>query len=250
MGGETTPQTTGSSYPLLMKKPVGQQISNIYTDRLRQFTDGGQYRHQSLVDKLYHSICEDDDYIKLSVYSPAGAQSRPTFKDATSHSFKSTKRGESFGPSWSTHWFKIKLTVPKSMLKGEHLIFQWDTGSEGMVWTEDGNPLQGLTGNGERTEWILPKDFLDGKEHTFYIEMACNGMFGNAPGGDSIQPPDPNKYFTLETARIVDVNMVARQLILRLLDHRRCRKGVPRRWLGETSSSAGLQQDHGYLHCW
>lgn len=42
--------------------------------------------------------------------------------------------------------------------------------------------------------------------------MACNGMFGNAPGGDSIQPPDPNKYFQLSQADIVAVNVEARQL--------------------------------------
>ncbi|CZT01541.1 probable alpha-mannosidase [Rhynchosporium graminicola] len=70
----------------------------------------------------------------------------------------------------------------------------------------------GLTGGGERIEWVLPEKFRDGKEHTIYIEMACNGMFGNAPGGDSIQPPDPNKYFQLSKADIVAVNSEARQL--------------------------------------
>jgi len=98
------------------------------------------------------------------------------------------------------------------MVKGEHLEFHWDANNEGLVWTHDGKPLQGLTGGGERVEWILPKSWRDGKEHTFYIEMACNGMFGNAPGGDSIQPPDPNKYFGLSKAEIVDVNLQVRQL--------------------------------------
>ncbi|KAK3310574.1 glycoside hydrolase family 38 protein [Chaetomium strumarium] len=83
-----------------------------------------------------------------------------------------------------------------------------------MVWTEHGHPLQGLTGGGERVEWILPDSFRDGEEHTIYIEMACNGMFGNAPGGDSIQPPDPNKYFRLDRAEIVAVDPDARQLYI------------------------------------
>lgn len=80
-----------------------------------------------------------------------------------------------------------------------------------MIWTEHGEPLQGLTGGGERIEWILPKEFRDGKEHVFYVEMACNGMFGNATS-DSIQPPDPNRYFQLQKADIVAVDMEARQL--------------------------------------
>lgn len=166
-----------------------------------------------MVRKLYHNTNDDEDHVKLSVYSPPDL-ARPTFKDATSHTFKPTHRGESFGPSWSTHWFKIQLTVPKNMLDGEHLEFHWDANNEGLIWTHDGNPLQGLTGGGDRTEWILPDSWRDGKEHTFYIEMACNGMFGNAPGGDSIQPPDPNKYYGLSQAQIVDVNLAARQLFV------------------------------------
>jgi alpha-mannosidase len=81
-----------------------------------------------------------------------------------------------------------------------------------MVWTEDGKPLQGLTGNGERVEWIVPQSYRNGKEQTIYIEMACNGMFGNPTGGDTIQPPDPDRYFLLKTADLVSVNEDARAL--------------------------------------
>jgi len=119
-----------------------------------------------------------------------------------------------FGPSWATHWFKITISVPKSMQSAEHLEFIWDAGNEGMIWLEDGTVVHGLTGNGERNEWILPKDWYDGKPHMFYIEMACNTMFGNAPGGDTIQPPPPDRYYRLNTAEIVAVNMDARQLYM------------------------------------
>lgn len=151
------------------------------------------------------------DNVKLSVYSPPDL-SRPTFKEATSNEFRPTQVGESFGPSWSTHWFKIQLTVPSSLADKEHLEFHWDANNEGLIWTEKGEPVHGLTGGGERTEYILPKDYRDGKEHVFYVEMACNGMFGNAPGGDGIQPPDPDKHYRLNTADIVAVNLDARGL--------------------------------------
>lgn len=152
-----------------------------------------------------------EPHVKLSVYNVPDL-SRPTFREATSKGFRPTRVGESFGPSWSTHWFRVQLTLPSNLLDKEHLELQWDGHNEGLVWSKEGNPLQGLTGNGERISWILPKEFKDGKEHTFYIEMACNGMFGNAPGGDSIQPPNPNKYFQLSRADIVAVNEDARQL--------------------------------------
>ena len=149
--------------------------------------------------------------VKISVWS-APDLSRPTFEEATSHEFKPTRVGSVYGPSWSTHWFKVVLTVPEELQDKEVLEFHWDANNEGLIWSEEGHPLQGLTGRGERVEWVLPNSYRDGKEHTFYVEMACNGMFGNAPGGDSIQPPDPNKRFALSVAKIVAVFEPARQL--------------------------------------
>lgn len=143
----------------------------------------------------------------------APGQDRPTFKEATSHGFKETHVGASFGPSWTTHWFRLHLTVPKEILHEELLILEWDANNEGLVWTEDGMPLQGLTGGGERIEWNIPDSFKDAKEHVIYIEMACNGMFGNAPGGKpSIAPPDRNRYYGLSKANITAVNVAARKL--------------------------------------
>jgi alpha-mannosidase len=162
--------------------------------------------------KINPARASGEDYVKLSVYSPPKL-SRPSFKDATSHTFNKTHVGESFGPAWSTHWFKVQLTVPKDLSsKYDHLEFVWDANNEGLIWTEKGDVIHGLTGGGERTEWILPAEYKDGNEHTFYVEMACNSMFGNAPGGDSIQPPDPNKHYQLHTAEVRAVNLQARAL--------------------------------------
>lgn len=103
------------------------------------------------------------------------------------------------------------MTIPEDLLKKERLEFHWDANNEGLIWTEYGHPLQGLTGGGERIEWIIPDTWRDGKEHVFYIEMACNGMFGNSTS-DSIQPPSPDRYFTLQKAQITAVNLEARAL--------------------------------------
>ncbi|KAF2261900.1 hypothetical protein CC78DRAFT_535273 [Lojkania enalia] len=211
MGGETRVMPSSKDYPRLAAGPVGKEIHKIYADRLRQFTDGGQYRAQGLLPKITEAVASGPEHIKLSVYSPPNL-SRPLFEEATKHAFKPTTVGAWFGPSWSTHWFKIHLTIPSSIASHSHLEFVWDANNEGLIYTEDGDTIHGLTGGGERTEWILPKSWRDRKEHTFYIEMACNGMFGNAPGGDSIQPPDPNRYFQLHTAEIRAVNLEARAL--------------------------------------
>lgn len=209
MGGETRIGTSESSYPKLATGPVGQKVATIYRDRLDQFTRGGQYERQNLLAKMYEGRASGSDSVKLSVYSPPDL-TRPTFKEAVKQEFQSTHVGESFGPSWSTHWFKVQLRVPKDLRDKEHLELHWDAGNEGLVWTEQGVPLQGLTG-GDRKEWVLPRAFKDGNEHTVYIEMACNGMFGNA-GGDLIQPPNSEKYYQLNLADIVAVNLAARAL--------------------------------------
>ncbi|KAL1651186.1 Glycoside hydrolase, 38 vacuolar alpha mannosidase [Diplodia intermedia] len=216
MGGETqlpSRMAPSKEYPKLAAGPVGKQIHKIYLDRLRQFTSGGQYESKGLLPKINEARASGGDHVKLSVYSPPDL-TRPTFKEATRHKFRPASVGESFGPSWSTHWFRIHLTVPDELRHKNHLEFHWDANNEGLIWTEDGDPVHGLTGGGERTEWILPHSYRDGKEHVFYIEMACNGMFGNAPGGDSIQPPNPNKYFQLHTADIVAINLEARALYI------------------------------------
>ncbi|OJJ48556.1 hypothetical protein ASPZODRAFT_130621 [Penicilliopsis zonata CBS 506.65] len=210
MGGDASLGAPGS-LPRRSDHPVGQRIKGIYTDRLRQFTSEGQYSGQNLVSKYFEAVNSDEDHVKLSVYSPPDL-SRPTFEEATSHEFKPTHIGASFGPSWSTHWFRIRLTIPEDMLDKERLEFHWDANNEGMVWNEDGHPLQGLSGGGERIEWVIPDAWRDGKEHVFFIEMACNGMFGNPPGDDQIQPPRPNKYYTLHKAQITAVNLEARAL--------------------------------------
>ncbi|KAK3941555.1 alpha-mannosidase [Diplogelasinospora grovesii] len=160
---------------------------------------------------MKEGVASGEPHVKLWVWD-APDQTRPTFDEAVKHEFRKTRVGEWFGPSWSTHWFKVVLRVPMELHDSRLLELHWDANNEGMVWTHDGKPLQGLTGGGERVEWVLPKEFRDGKEHTIYVEMACNGMFGNAPGGDSIQPPDPNKYFKLDKAEIVAVNPDARAL--------------------------------------
>lgn len=48
MGGETQSRAS-SSFPKLSAGPVGQQIHNIYLDRLGQFTSKGQYASKNLL---------------------------------------------------------------------------------------------------------------------------------------------------------------------------------------------------------
>jgi alpha-mannosidase len=205
------------SYPLHAAAPVGKPIPHIQTDRLPSFTSTGQYESQNLLSMLDHGRVAGGTNVKLFVNSIPNL-ARVTFEEATKDqtAFVPTQTGEAFGPSWATHWFRIHVIIPAQFLGEDHLEFHWDARNEGLVWTEDGVPLQGLTGGGrdQRTEWIFPEAWRDGGEHIFYIEMACNKIMGNASGDDDNQPPAPDTYFRLLKADIVAVNVEARSLLI------------------------------------
>jgi alpha-mannosidase len=160
--------------------------------------------------KLIEARATGDDWVSLEVWSPPD-QERPTWKEASSQEYKKTHVGESFGPSWSTHWFRITLKVPPELQDKDHLEFHWDANNEGLIYTEKGEIVHGLTGGGQRDIYILPKAWYDGEPQVFYIEMACNHMFGNAVG-DNIQPPPLDRYYQLWKADIVAVNLEVRAL--------------------------------------
>lgn len=66
-----------------------------------------------------------------------------------------------------------------------------------------------LDGGDKHVEYIIPKG-----QHSLnlYIEVACNGMFGNGNGGD-INPPNPDRTFNLVRAELIQHNSEAYALI-------------------------------------
>ncbi|KAH7367850.1 alpha-mannosidase [Plectosphaerella cucumerina] len=215
--------TTAQPYPIKAPGPVGKKITSLYKKRLVNFFTPGQWEKVNLLASLNYGQYSGAPHVQLSVWDAPGT-TRPTFTEATAdtNEYRPTQVGESFGPSWTTHWFRCALTLPPALCdQASHVELHWDCSNEATVWNARGEPLQGLTGRGERVEWIVPDDFKDGAEHVLYLEMACNGMFGNGPGrpifknnagGDSIQPPDQNKFFKLAKAELVAVNYQARML--------------------------------------
>ncbi|RHZ45715.1 hypothetical protein Glove_658g15 [Diversispora epigaea] len=76
---------------------------------------------------------------------------------------------------YSTQWFHINVTIPKDW-RGEEVHFLWNANNEGMIWTTDGTPLQGLKrggGNDHRVGYILSQSH-GGEKFEFYLEMTFN----------------------------------------------------------------------------
>ncbi|KAG9249452.1 alpha-mannosidase [Emericellopsis atlantica] len=225
LGHDQAVATTAQPYPLRAPVPVGKKITSLYKKRLVNFFTPGQWEKVNLMAAQSDVKFGGAPHVQLQVWD-APDTSRPSFAEATaeSNTYREARVGESFGPSWTTHWFRCTLTLPEALQADDaHVELHWDCSNEATVWTAQGEPLQGLTGRGERVEWVVPASFKDGKGHTIYLEMACNGMFGNGPGrpifknnagGDSIQPPDNDKYFKLAQAELVAVNLPARMLLI------------------------------------
>lgn len=198
-------------YPLLNEHPVGKKVQSIYENRLRIFTATGEYEKINLPHFYDRHVIGTTASVKLEVYSVPNLK-RPLFKEAMSSAkWRPTEKGESFGPSWSTHWFRVNIKVPKEWKDADSVLFRWDLGNEGLIFNEDGEALVGLSGE-ERREWDVPTEWRDGEWHQFYIETSCNGMFGNADPNNNIQPPDDNRWFELVSADLVWPNLNARAL--------------------------------------
>ncbi|CAH6723797.1 alpha-mannosidase [[Candida] jaroonii] len=198
-------------------QPNLKPIDHLYESRLRQFINtGGQYPSLNL-PKFYD--LERFDIPDLKVWkvpdSPEGnaptGTNRPLFKDIDFDSieWQNAKKGDNFGPSWKTFWFKFTIEIPEKWLKlGQEIDLEWDCNNEGMIYNESGLPLQAFSGGGERTIFKFPDEYLTAKPQIFYLEISCNGMFGISQDGNV----DPNRYFNLSRADVLLPNLDARGL--------------------------------------
>ncbi|KAF9025150.1 glycoside hydrolase family 38 protein [Hymenopellis radicata] len=213
--GHQAPQ----GYPELNYSAGPKWVKDLTQGRLGTFT-GGHYADVNLSSVLYTHRIDGEANIKLQVWSAPGL-TKPTFKEAMKQDFKPAKKYQSFGPScrglYSTnHWWKVSLTIPGYWQQYEVVQFEFDPGCEAMVYTVDGTPLQGITGGGggdRRVEHIIPMEARKKGSYDIVIESTCNGMFGVPWNGDTIEPPDMNRWFTLASADLVVPNQDAWHLM-------------------------------------
>ncbi|CAG8450748.1 8086_t:CDS:10, partial [Ambispora leptoticha] len=187
-------------------------VRGITVERLDKFTSKDFFADVNLFSALYKKRTDDFKHVRLQVHSVQGLKRIP-FDEAIKKEFRPASVGDSFGPSWSTHWFHIVVNVPNNWVD-EEVQFLWNSDNEGLIWSKDGVPLQGLTGGGgldRRVEYILTPRSKGGEKFEFYIEMACNGMFGVGDNG-LINAPDPRKYYTIREAALAVPNKAAWEL--------------------------------------
>ncbi|XP_046643053.1 alpha-mannosidase 2C1-like [Daphnia pulicaria] len=180
-------------------------VSRIY------FTDvnlyGRIYPHQENVDIFHWALPQDKHWKSIS------------FDEIIKQTFLPQKIGDCFGPTWATHYFKIVVKIPESW-SGKEIHLRWNSNSEALLFNTLGEPLQGFTGSPDhqkREEFIISKSWekKGPEELVYFIEMACNSMFGAGKGG-MIDAPDPDRKYSLQMANVAVCDTVAYHLLIDL----------------------------------
>ncbi|KAM9753087.1 alpha-mannosidase 2C1 [Menidia menidia] len=175
-------------------------------ERAEKFISEVYFTDCNLRGRLYGDSCP------LETITSFLSAKRIPFSEASTQNFAPYKVGDTFGPTWWTCWFKVTLTIPETWT-GKEVHLLWESDGEAMVW-RDGQPVQGLTKEGEKTSYILSECLKDSEPHSvaLYVEVACNGLFG-AGQGSMIAAPDPNRMFSVQKAELVVFNKDVRALL-------------------------------------
>ncbi|OMJ20724.1 Alpha-mannosidase [Smittium culicis] len=190
-----------------------EKHQDITMGRVKYFINSGDWNKVNIHSALWKKEASGNGVVDLTSWSAPNLD-RPTFAHATSQNFNVSQVGDEFGPSWSTHWFKVRVTIPQDF-HGEKVEFIFDPNCEAMVWTLSGSPMRGITGGDgvtQRIDYLLTESAVAGEVHEFYVETACNGLKGNAIGSQ-INPPKEDRYFTLRKAAIAVKRQEAWQLM-------------------------------------
>ncbi|MBK7405969.1 MAG: alpha-mannosidase [Phycisphaerales bacterium] len=103
--------------------------------------------------------------------------------------------GWSWGPVWSTTWFRLRTPAAPAPTSGA-LALRFDTGVEAQLWC-DGIPIQGFDVNRDAALIPAPIPSQPGQPLELLVEAACNHPFGvsHFPW----DPPDAVRRWTSDT---------------------------------------------------
>uniref|UniRef100_G1RSA9 Alpha-mannosidase 2C1 n=1 Tax=Nomascus leucogenys TaxID=61853 RepID=G1RSA9_NOMLE len=182
-------------------------------ERVEKFVSPLYFTDCNLRGRLFGASCP------VAALSSFLTPERLPYQEAVQRDFRPAQVGDSFGPTWWTCWFRVELTIPEAWV-GQEVHLCWESDGEGLVW-RDGEPVQGLTKEGEKTSYVLTDRLgeRDPRSLTLYVEVACSGLLG-AGKGSMIAAPDPEKMFQLSRAELAvfhrDVHMLLVDLELLL----------------------------------
>nr|CAB3263608.1 alpha-mannosidase 2C1 [Phallusia mammillata] len=183
-------------------------------ERIEKFISQHYFTDVNLYGRIYKSKKTVDAILH---YGPTDRNAHPAVFKQTD-SFTPAKTGQSFGTTFSTHWFILDLHLNEQCL-GEKICLIWDSGCEALLW-KDQKPVfsfSSMNDNGLHKTYTVTEN-LQSEEMTkqrYFVEMACNRELGEGKDG-MIKPPDMKKSFTLQKVELAVVNKEAYEVYVDL----------------------------------
>lgn len=211
-------------YPRYSIGPKGYHAQKVYDQHLDILDATKQYESMNLNTMM--DVAKSSDCAQLKVWSAPGLD-RPLFKDIVDKVFRPVQLNDQFGPSWSSHWFKVDVTIPQEWKSFSSFEFQFDCECEGAIYNLEGDVLQGLTGGDKddhRYDFLIPNSWAKNGSFCFYVEVGLNDRGGNCVIGHG---PPRERLFTLRMAQLVVPNWEARALAVDFKIIKDCSRLLP-----------------------
>ena len=222
-----------------------QKLTGIYKDRLNRYLSNTFFSDVNLWSLRIQKTHSGDHHLRLYSVPEKVEDGKPSVQKILplleTH-FQECSVGVRIGPAWTTHWFRLQITIPEELL-GQKVWLRWEMGCESMLYDMDGNPLTGFSD--DRCEYLLAKEATESNQvFTFLIEAACLGLGGNG-NGNVINAPDPGRMYNLRRVELRVYNEPA----MELYDHLRVLKDMVGR-IGDTArGSEALHVANDAINC-
>uniref|UniRef100_A0A0R3S005 alpha-mannosidase n=1 Tax=Elaeophora elaphi TaxID=1147741 RepID=A0A0R3S005_9BILA len=123
--------------------------------------------------------------------------------------------GFKYGPTWTTHWFQVDISLPQNCSKGTKLVLRFDPNCEALLWSVDGQPIKGLSPDFGHTDLAISVFPI---VQRFYIEASCSDRSGDGDG-NPLGPVKMDKLFevligSLKRCELAEYNSTIHDLII------------------------------------
>lgn len=143
------------------------------------------------------------------------------FEELSARSFRDIAVGEQWGVDWDSAWFRLSGRVPGDW-RGERVAARLHFGGEACVFSNEGEPLQGLTGGSVHLRpfvrdlhRIMPT-CQGGEEVELLVEAAANELWG-VPASDRptspTQAPGKSTHGSPWTVRAAELVVVDEEML-------------------------------------
>jgi len=156
-----------------------KKIEKIFTERINQFQK-----------RIYKQILLEPLSFSATYYH---SKEQVLFEDRLEGKYLPIEQGEVWGEAWDNAWFHLKGKLPESW-KDNKIVASLDFTGEGLIFSTDGIPLQGITSSSvynkefKRTIYPIFEKCSGGEEIEMWIEAVAIGYLGlNLPFD-----PNPN----------------------------------------------------------